>query len=346
MAHRFRDSYLAANLTFTDDKITYHCPELNDTREIMMSWEQPIMEKMAEVAVAAGDHVLECGFGMGILSTAVQARNPASHTIVECHPEIIVKLKAWAADKSNVIIKEGKWIDLLSEETTRYDAILMDTYVDDDLHKDFRYFCKQKANSTCKISWWNFSGGTTDEWMMFYWDNVSFTEVAVDPVENTYYNRDKYYVPLYTLTRTEGFGVKAGSVIYDSDSSSVDIKYTPNYESSVLSCADPSNPSLELKSGVECRVMKCQGVFTLNTNLISGSAKLPMVVKRNNNWIDVVLKDVVAGDILYTLDGEVEVTSNNFDNSENNEVHVIYEIQSDFNYFVNKVLIRKSITDA
>jgi hypothetical protein len=341
----FRNSYLAADLTFQDDKITWHCPEVDETREVMMEWETPIMNKMAEVTVSAGDHVLECGFGMGILSDAVQARNPASHTIVECHPDVIIKLKEWAADKPSVIIKEGKWMDLLSDEVTRYDAILMDTYVDDDLHYTFRYFCKQKANKTCKISWWNFSGGTTDDWMMFYWKNVSFTEVAVDPPENSYYNRKTYHVPLKQLTRTEGFGIKEGSVIYDSASSGVDIKYA-SWPGDRISCADPSNPSLENKSGATLNAMKCQGLFTLNTDLISGSAKLPMIVKRNNNWIDVVLKDVVAGDILYTLDGEVEVTSNSFDNSEANEVHKIYEVSSDFNYFVNKVLIRKSISDA
>ena len=57
----FRNSYLAADLTFQDDKITWHCPEVDETREVMMEWETPIMNKMAEVAVSAGDHVLECG---------------------------------------------------------------------------------------------------------------------------------------------------------------------------------------------------------------------------------------------------------------------------------------------
>ena len=203
MAHLYRDSYLEANLTFEDDKILWHCPQTNDTREVMMSWEQPIMTKMAEVAVAEGDHVLECGFGMGILSNAVQARNPASHTIVECHPQVIVKLKAWAADKPNVIIKEGKWADLISEGT-RYNAILMDTYVDDNLHTEFDTFAETKAADGCKVSWWNFSGGTTDEWMMFYWTGVTFTEVTgLNPPENTYYNRDNYFIPLKILNQQQ-----------------------------------------------------------------------------------------------------------------------------------------------
>ena len=64
MSNKYRNSYLAANLTFEDDKITWYCPEEKDTREVMMKWETPIMNKMAEVAVEAGDHVLECGFGI------------------------------------------------------------------------------------------------------------------------------------------------------------------------------------------------------------------------------------------------------------------------------------------
>ena len=65
----------------------------------------------------------------------------------------------------------------------------MDTYVDDDLHPSFAGFCERKAKDNCKVSWWNFSGGTTDEFMKFYWNNVSFTEVTgLNPPENTYYN--------------------------------------------------------------------------------------------------------------------------------------------------------------
>ena len=219
MAHRFRDSYLNATLTFADDKITWFCPEMNDVREVMMSWEQPIMNKMAEVAVSSGDHVLECGFGMGILSTAVQARNPASHTIVECHPQVLVKLNEWAADKPNVTVVNGKWFDLLSEPE-KYDAILMDTYVDDDLHPKFAGFCQKKAKDNCKVSWWNFSGGTTDEFMKFYWDNVTFTEVTGLTVpENTYYNRTNYFVPLKVLNqKAKTYGIVDSSNVHTSTS--------------------------------------------------------------------------------------------------------------------------------
>ena len=101
--------YISSTLTFNNDSILWTNPHDNKVYEVMMSWEQPIMNKMAELAVSEGDDVLELGFGMGILSNAIQARKPKSHTIVECHPEIIIKLKEWASNKTNVTIVEGDW---------------------------------------------------------------------------------------------------------------------------------------------------------------------------------------------------------------------------------------------
>ena len=61
-------NYHAAQLTFeANGDITWINPIAQEKWEVMMGWEQPIMEKMAEVCVNEGDHVLECGFGMGIL---------------------------------------------------------------------------------------------------------------------------------------------------------------------------------------------------------------------------------------------------------------------------------------
>ena len=338
MAHRYRDSYLAADLTFTDDKITWECPQTGDTREVMMSWEQPIMEKMAEVAVSAGEHVLECGFGMGILSTAVQSRNPASHTIVECHPEIIVKLKAWAADKPTVTVIEGNWIDLLDDAETRYDTILMDTYVDDKLHSDFRYFCKNKIKDGGKVSWWNFSGGTEDEYMKFYWNNVTFTEVTgLSPEENTYYNRTNYFIPLKVINHTRGWGVLKGSDISFTALERTEVQNAMK-ETTVLTSETPG-AELEEKAIINCTNMKCKGLITLNTDLISAAAHTPMIVKRSDVWTDVIMKDVIVGDILYTLDGEISVADISFDGSDN--IHEITKVITDHNYFINGILLRK-----
>ena len=98
----FNEAFLNADLTFDDNGIYWVYAgetiedKTNQTFEIMMAWEQPIMQKMADLCVSEGDDVLELGFGMGILSDAIQAKKPASHTIVECHKDIIPRLKTWA----------------------------------------------------------------------------------------------------------------------------------------------------------------------------------------------------------------------------------------------------------
>ena len=89
-------------LTFEDDKIV-----TDDDREVMMSWEAPIMEKSAEYICQSKGDILEIGFGMGICSDYIQAQGVNSHTIVEIHPQVIEKLKVWADDKPNVTINSS-----------------------------------------------------------------------------------------------------------------------------------------------------------------------------------------------------------------------------------------------
>lgn len=343
MAHLYRDSYLEANLTFEDDKILWHCPQTNDTREVMMSWEQPIMTKMAEVAVAEGDHVLECGFGMGILSNAVQARNPASHTIVECHPQVIVKLKAWAADKPNVIIKEGKWADLISEGT-RYNAILMDTYVDDNLHTEFDTFAETKAADGCKVSWWNFSGGTTDEWMMFYWTGVTFTEVTgLNPPENTYYNRDNYFIPLKILNqKSAGYGVEESSLVSLSASEKVAWANVKDIYAGILTRenTDGSTENI-IKENIAPIKMKCAGIWNINEGLLVITGNHPIMVKRDGVWSEKIVNQINVGDKLFKIDNtEVNVDSITFDSSDTAYLIQTLKSSESFNYFVNDILIK------
>ena len=109
-------------LTFEDDKIL-----TDDGREVMMSWEAPIMEKSAEYICESKGDILEIGFGMGICSDYIQSQGVNSHTIVEIHPQIIEKLLTWTEDKDNVTIVEGDWS---SVELGTYDGIFIDTYGD------------------------------------------------------------------------------------------------------------------------------------------------------------------------------------------------------------------------
>ena len=195
---KFKSSdYMSSTLTFNNDSILWTNPYDDKVYEVMMSWEQPIMNKMAELAVSEGDDVLELGFGMGILSNAIQARKPKSHTIVECHPEIIIKLKEWASNKTNVIIVEGDWLEK-AEDLNTYDAILQDTYADNNLHNFVSFACS-KANTGCKVTWWNYKNSDTN-WIYLFDDyNLTLTDVDVDPPVNQYYNEKNYKIPLKIL---------------------------------------------------------------------------------------------------------------------------------------------------
>jgi protein arginine N-methyltransferase 2 len=125
-------------LTFEDDKII-----TDDDREVMMSWEAPIMEKSAGYICQSKGDILEIGFGMGICSDYIQVQNVKSHTIVEIHPQVIEKLKIWAEDKDNVIIVEGNWNDV---ELETYDGIFIDTYGGENWN-EFKEFALSKGKS-------------------------------------------------------------------------------------------------------------------------------------------------------------------------------------------------------
>ena len=54
----FAENYRASDLTFDDNGIYWVNPENDETYQVMMDWEQPIMDKMAELCVSEGDDVL------------------------------------------------------------------------------------------------------------------------------------------------------------------------------------------------------------------------------------------------------------------------------------------------
>ena len=170
-------------LTFEDDKIT-----TNDGREVMMSWETPIMEKSAEYICESKGDILEIGFGMGICSDYIQAQGVNSHTIVEVHPQIIERLKIWASDKNNVIIVEGNWNDV---NLNTYDGIFIDTYGDESWNS-FKNFALAKGKSGAKVTYWNSKAEENNE---YSFDNISFERVLTIPDDNNYFNSNTYYMP-------------------------------------------------------------------------------------------------------------------------------------------------------
>ena len=100
--------YINETLVFESDRI-YYTDDAGAEFQVMMSWEDSIMKASADYVCEGGGDILEIGFGMGISANYIQANSITSHTIVENHPQVIEKAKAWAADKPNVTIVEGDW---------------------------------------------------------------------------------------------------------------------------------------------------------------------------------------------------------------------------------------------
>lgn len=115
------DDYLSTDLTFTDDEIL-----LPDGFEVMMEWERPIMERSAEIVAHNHGDVLNVGFGMAIIDTAIQKQGITTHTIIEAHPQVIERAKRWAEDKTGVRLVHSMWQDAL-DDLPPLDGIYFDT---------------------------------------------------------------------------------------------------------------------------------------------------------------------------------------------------------------------------
>lgn len=88
----------------------------SDSKAVMMAWEKPLMEAHAKAVCSGGGHILNIGFGMGLVDTAIQQYAPAMHTIVEAHPEVYERmLRTGWGEKDNVKIIFGRWQDVLSQ---------------------------------------------------------------------------------------------------------------------------------------------------------------------------------------------------------------------------------------
>ena len=175
-------------LTFEEDKIYYSNSDI--TLEVMMDWESSIMEASADYVCSNGGDILEIGFGMGISAGYIQENSINSHTIVECHPQILKKAKIWAEGRSNVIIVEGEWFDIKDSLST-YDGVFYDTYGEDDWSK-FGSNIASLVKPGAKVTWWNNNPSATT---IHDIDGVEYTIISVDPPENSYFNSTTYYLP-------------------------------------------------------------------------------------------------------------------------------------------------------
>ena len=103
-----------------------------DGHEVMEDWEQPYMNRLGVIASRNGGAVLELGYGMGLSSKVIESHGIESHTIIECHPDVIQKCvtdnKA-AFDNGKMHLFTGFWQDVTPMIASgTFDGILFDTY--------------------------------------------------------------------------------------------------------------------------------------------------------------------------------------------------------------------------
>ena len=182
-------AYKDETLTFASDKIYYTVGGLGEV-QVMMDWEDDIMKASADYVCENGGDILEIGFGMGIAADYIQANSITSHTIVEIHPQIIERAKAWAVGKSNVTIVEGDWYTIKDSLST-YDGIFYDTWGEEDWGR-FGSNITSLSKSGAKVTWWNNNDSANS---IHNISGVEYEIIDVNPTSNMYFNSNTYYLP-------------------------------------------------------------------------------------------------------------------------------------------------------
>lgn len=144
-----QDIYLKTKLEYVDDALV-----TKDSKDgVMMAWETDLMQLGCNSMFKDVDkkedkqiNILNIGFGMGIIDTMINSKNPTKHYICEAHPDVIAKLHrdGWY-EKPNVVILEGTWKEqldiLLSKGSVFFDGIYYDTFSEtyEDMLELFEY---------------------------------------------------------------------------------------------------------------------------------------------------------------------------------------------------------------
>ena len=180
-------------MAFKDNTLEFFDNKIVDTTinvEVMMDWEAPVMEKVAEYVCHNKGDILEIGFGMGISADYIQAQGVKSHTIIEIHPQILERLNVWASDKPNVTVIEGDWADLSLTDT--YDGVFIDTFEDINVDESFKSFALNRIRSGGVITYWN---NLPEENNFLEFDSISYEQITVNPDSNTYFEYNTYFMP-------------------------------------------------------------------------------------------------------------------------------------------------------
>ncbi|CAG8472499.1 17534_t:CDS:2 [Acaulospora colombiana] len=206
--------YLSQPLKYSEDGTKLLDFENNG---VMMGWERPLMERHAKLLCPReGLDILNIGFGLGLVDTAIEEYKPRSHTIVEAHPDVYNHMieKGWDK-KPGVKIVFGRWQDILDQLET-YDGIFFDTF--GEFYQDLREFHEEVVNflrSDGTYSFFNGLGATN----AFFHDvycriaemhlagvglQTEFIEIPMDPseegiwegIKSRYWTLDTYRLPI------------------------------------------------------------------------------------------------------------------------------------------------------
>ncbi|KAF7951166.1 uncharacterized protein EAE97_002717 [Botrytis byssoidea] len=161
--------YLKSKLEFTEDALLDA-----DANGVMMAWETSIMKRTVDLLIPASSpplRILNIGFGMGIIDTMFASTKPASHHIIEAHPDVLTHLqepghkfgKEWEAsapEEGSYKIHAGRWQEILPkllEENLQFDVIYFDTFGESymELKKFFSEYVIGLLSETGKFSFFN-----------------------------------------------------------------------------------------------------------------------------------------------------------------------------------------------
>jgi spermidine synthase len=166
---------------------------------VMERWEEPIIKKHVELLNVKDKDVLEIGFGMGISANMIQEGQPKSHTIIECHPQVINYFMTTYEHRDKIKLIPDFWQNVINS-IGKFDCILFDTYLD----KPEQFF--ELVDNILRED---------GKFTYFHWENFhkQYSDYNVErfPVqyEKVFYEGGKEkgtcQVPLYTKTKTSKF---------------------------------------------------------------------------------------------------------------------------------------------
>ena len=145
--------YINTNLTFNSDGDLIY-----NNMNIMNKFEEPLINHIAESIISKGDSVLNIGYGLGFFDKKAEKIGISSHTIIECHPNIVNNI-----DIPNAKVYEGVWqdyIDTFLQCKITFDCIFFDTYIFnkkclDDEWFSFLKYADKLLNKNGKLSVFN-----------------------------------------------------------------------------------------------------------------------------------------------------------------------------------------------